>query len=685
MTRHSLLAMLALAGPPLFAQQQPPAPPVFSSEAELVVVDVVVTDGKGLPVRGLTRADFVVKEDGVAQEIATFEAIDRPATLATGSAATATGTAGATPLASNVDAGPERATIVVVFDEQHLSSISTEEVRRRLDKVWRGLGAANVVLVSTAGGGNWLGRLPEDAEGLQGALARFKGGRPPEPAGKVTDYEAFLISARRDDRVLVEVYRRYIDQSLIPDPTNIDIGERQIYGHQSETQKQMPPAGRSLIMSEAEQRWSVARQRQAATLASLTRLLTGLGGTPGRKAVILVSEGFVHDPAVLEHRALVEAARAARASVHVIDPRQSRGLSHDAESDDVIDARDSISVSARRAREAEGSDALALATGGRILRTLNGLDQNLARIGGELRTYYLLGYAPPSARKDGQYHKLKVELKREGLKLEARPGYFALAPAAQRAAREAPSTALQAALASPFDATGLPVYLAAFVLGQGRQGGSVVRLVAEVDAASVAQPDNLDALFQLAKQDDSTALQATLSAPVTTAGGTRIRLERQFEAPEGAYQARVVVRERGGPKRIGSVLQSLAVQPSGAFRMTTPILTDVLLADKSPLARAERRFTKGSTLHCLVEVVGTSGKPVQAGVEVKSADGKTVFQIPDSPIASHPPSRHWAIPLADLETGAYELVISVKDEAKAQGLESRERFEVVAAVAAAGL
>lgn len=677
MTRASFLAVAVLAAPPLLAQPPPPtpAPPVFASEAELVIVDVVVTDDKGLPVRGLTREDFVVKEDGRAQEIATFEAIDRPG------AAVATPPSGAAPvttaLASNTGAGPERATMIVVFDEQHLSSIKTEEVRRRLEPVWKSLGAANVLLVSTAGGGNWLGRLPEEAEGMQSALLRFRGGRQPENPGKVTDYEAFLITARRDDRVLVEVYRRYIDMGIIHDPTQVDTGERQIYGQQSEQQKSMPPAGRSLVQADAEQKWSEARRRQAATLASLQRLLNGLAGTPGRKAVVLVTEGFVHDPAVLEHRALVEAARAARAAVHVIDPRTPAALGPDAEMDNVVDSRDSIQLSMRQPREAEGSDAIALATGGRIVRTSQNLANTLGRIGGELRTYYLLGYAPPNARHDGQYHKLQVEAKRPGLKLEARPGYFALAPAAQRAAREAPSTALQAALMSPFDAAGLPVYLAAFVLGQGPEGGSVIRLVAEVDATSVTAPESLDALFQLAKQDDSQALHATLTAPVTAAGGARIRLERQFEAPAGAYQARIVVRERGGPKRVGSVLQSITVQPMSAFRLTTPILTDVLLADKSPLARAERKFAKGSTLHCLVEVVGAASLPVQAGLEVKAADGRTVFQVADSPISSTPPSRHWSIPLEQLETGTYEVLISVKDPS-GKGVQSREAFEVVA-------
>lgn len=52
---------------------------VFSEqiEVELVNVDVVVTDAKGKPVRGLKPEQFVLYEDGVPQTITNFEAVDR--------------------------------------------------------------------------------------------------------------------------------------------------------------------------------------------------------------------------------------------------------------------------------------------------------------------------------------------------------------------------------------------------------------------------------------------------------------------------------------------------------------------------------------------------------------------------------------------------------------------------------
>ncbi len=57
-------------------QQQPP--PQFRSTTDLVLLDVSVLDKSRRPIKGLTAADFTVLEDGVAQQIATFQAVVLP-------------------------------------------------------------------------------------------------------------------------------------------------------------------------------------------------------------------------------------------------------------------------------------------------------------------------------------------------------------------------------------------------------------------------------------------------------------------------------------------------------------------------------------------------------------------------------------------------------------------------------
>jgi Ca-activated chloride channel family protein len=60
------------------AQQQPPAPPSFSSESELVVLQVTVFDRDGNSVRQLPREVFHVVEDGTPQTITMFSGEDAP-------------------------------------------------------------------------------------------------------------------------------------------------------------------------------------------------------------------------------------------------------------------------------------------------------------------------------------------------------------------------------------------------------------------------------------------------------------------------------------------------------------------------------------------------------------------------------------------------------------------------------
>jgi VWFA-related protein len=49
--------------------------PRFRTEAEAVVVDAVVRDAAGHPIRCLSKADFRLVEDGIEQQIATFESV----------------------------------------------------------------------------------------------------------------------------------------------------------------------------------------------------------------------------------------------------------------------------------------------------------------------------------------------------------------------------------------------------------------------------------------------------------------------------------------------------------------------------------------------------------------------------------------------------------------------------------
>src|ERR1700755_2572370 len=68
------LALVSLCLPALaFAQDTPGSTATLTVNARLVVLDVVVTDKKGVPVTDLKREDFQITEDCKPQVLKSFE------------------------------------------------------------------------------------------------------------------------------------------------------------------------------------------------------------------------------------------------------------------------------------------------------------------------------------------------------------------------------------------------------------------------------------------------------------------------------------------------------------------------------------------------------------------------------------------------------------------------------------
>jgi len=70
-------------------------------------------------------------------------------------------------------------------------------------------------------------------------------------------------------------------------------------------------------------------------------------------------------------------------------------------------------------------------TGGRVIDVGNNgkkLEAAFQQIEDELRTQYVASYTPSNAKIDGSFRHLAVECKGDGLKIQTRKGYFALAP-----------------------------------------------------------------------------------------------------------------------------------------------------------------------------------------------------------------------------------------------------------------
>src|SRR5713101_9576235 len=67
-------------------------------------------------------------------------------------------------------------------------------------------------------------------------------------------------------------------------------------------------------------------------------------------------------------------------------------------------------------------------TDGRAIVNRNDLATGMTQIVRDTSAYYLLGYNSTQAPADGKFHEIKVQVKRPGVQVRARKGYWALTP-----------------------------------------------------------------------------------------------------------------------------------------------------------------------------------------------------------------------------------------------------------------
>lgn len=161
--------------------------------------------------------------------------------------------------------------------------------------------------------------------------------------------------------------------------------------------------------------------RAQVVLSGLRALATQLGSTPGRSAILLVSEGFTRQPSRrLTVRGLPDAATVERFAnrydvpIYAFDPREYAG------EDDAATAMLSRFV---------------VETGGTLARG-GDLAANLVRAGEDIDSGYTITYQP-TRPDDGRYHPVRVSVVKRNADARSRSGYVSPPSAeARRAMRE---------------------------------------------------------------------------------------------------------------------------------------------------------------------------------------------------------------------------------------------------------
>ena len=509
------------------AQQRP----VFRSIREVVSIDVIVRDRDGNIVRGLTQADFEIREDGQPQELLNFtfqEVTDKapinaaaPTELLAGVEAkmaepvrSATSAAEATtPMTSDALAG--RRLIVLLFDT---SSMEPEDVQRAVDAARRyvkeQMTDADLVAVATVG--STLGVLTdftgerERVDTVLGRLAYTDGlaTAPPDASTAASDEAA---------------------AAATEEPATTEASELDMFNND-------------------------VRLRALRTLAET------LSPIEQKKAIVYFSAGMQRSGQdnLVELRAAINAAVRAHVAIYPIDTRGLQAVvpggdarQSSGRGQDMFSGRGVAQQFSRLSSSQDTLTSLAGDTGGRAFTDTNDFGEAFTRVQRDMSAYYLLGYSSTNQTKDGRFRRVQVRLKREGLRVESRAGYYAGRDFAHtnRGDRE---TQLQEQLFAEVSATEVPVLVTGgfFRLAADRYyvpisvavPGSVITVPAGKDKAT------LDVLGLVRDEQGRPVgrIRQTMDlagAAASTLEGKQVLYQSGVTLPPGRFALKVVVRE----------------------------------------------------------------------------------------------------------------------------------------------
>ncbi len=431
------IALLILLATPSGSAQQQATPQRAGSVSEgvrAVLVDVVVRDKRGLPVRDLAPADFEMLEDGVPQKLGSFTPVfeNAPAPVAPAPATPPTVAAGAnagTPTA--VNNGP--IVTALVFDRlspeaQRLAVQAAQNYLGTKEEAPNYIGIFGVDLALTP-----YAPFTRNANTLRQALAKV-GGRSSSASNSPERQQA----RANADRVAAAAAQTAASAAAAGGPGASAAGPASASAQLAQMESQM--IGDFDAMERDQQGYS--------TTNGLFAVIGALRRLPGRKSLVLFSEGLAIPPAVQRlFLGVIDAANRANVSIYTMDSAGLRAESKQAKTRDKVNQAAGFGINTAysaagggdpltksledneavlRQDPHSGLGQLAQDTGGLLFENTNNLRQGFERIEDDLHNYYLLGYSPANDVYDGRFRKIEVKVKRSGLTVASRKGYFAV-------------------------------------------------------------------------------------------------------------------------------------------------------------------------------------------------------------------------------------------------------------------
>jgi VWFA-related protein len=693
----AFLVLLAMPGGSAQQQPTPQRAGGVSEAVRAVVVDVVIRDRRGLPVRDLSQADFELLEDGVPQKLGSFtpvfDSVPAPLAVAPKAPAAPPNTNATAPAA--VDNGP--VVTALVFDRL------TPEAQR----------------LAVQAAQSYLGKKEEAPYyiGIYGVdLA-------------LTPYAPFTRNVNTLRQALTKVAARSSSASNAPERQQARAALDSAAGAAAQTVANAAAAGSpatGAAMGTAPATAQLAQmesqmirdfdamerdQQGYSTTNGLFAVIGALRKLPGRKSLVLFSEGLAIPPAVQRlFLGVIDAANRANVSIYTMDAAGLRAESQQAITRDKVNQAAGFGINTAYANAAgnepltkgleenenvlrsdphSGLGQLAQDTGGVLFENTNNLRLGFERIEDDLRNYYLLGYSPTNDVYDGRFRRIEVKVKRPGVTVAARKGYFALRDPGGDAVNAWEAPALGALEQNPLP-NGFPVRAGALRFPERDRPG-LVPVIVEFKTAGLTFKPSADGstytsdfavIVRFLDKDNQVARKVSqhyeVNGPLATIESAKqgdVIFYREPELPAGVYTMETVVYDLPSAKssvRLATVevtrddpaklrMSSLVLVKRGEKipekdrRPDNPLLVrDVVVSPNlgDPVSK------KAKEVGFYFATYPASGKPAPESMIELLQNGKPVAQIPMPLPAADASGRIQQVgrlPIVDLAPGNYEL------------------------------
>ena len=634
---------------------------VVKISTALIQVDVTVTDKSGKIITDLKPEEIEIYENGEKQTISNFSFITSSSLTTQPRPKPSPTDKLAIPIPST-QIKPEqvRRTIALVVDDLTLSFESTYYVQRALKKfVNEQMQDGDLVAIIRTGGGiGALQQFSSDKRQLLAAIDKVRWN--PIGNGKIGAFSPIEATPLEQAKA-----------------NGADISDEQL------------AAEKNSIQGANDFRADIFA---TGTLGAINYIIRGMKDLPGRKSVMLLSdgfrlfsktpEGFSESSGILESlRQLVDLANRSSVVVYTMDARglqttsftaqdNTNGLSTDAIEQRLTDRRDELFDTQ------DGLVYLARETGGFPIINNNDLSGGIRKILDD-QSYYLIGYAPDADTFDAKkrrFNKLIVKVSRKDTTVRYRSGFFGISnEQIKKPTNRTPYQQIAEALTSPFAVNDISLRLNT-LFGNDAKNGSFIRSVMHVNTKDLTFTEEANGnkkvvfdILAIGFGDNGTPteqISKTYTLIVSAEKYQKFVNEGfiyYFAFPikkPGAYQMRVAIRDHASEK-VGSANQFIEIPNLKKNRLT---LSSIILnnltyeqwnkpqqttqattaadnddEERTPLAdTALRIFKRGTVLRYGFEIYNAksvNGQMPQLTTQTRVfRDGKLLFEGKPQPV-----------------------------------------------------